>query len=663
MELCHPYRPWAVVVYTICIIALSSCNDDSLSPALAGDETVSGEIVISGDEQQWNVPLQEGAVVSARVEEGDFIVPFDDGSLYVERNDEGDVRHATLNITLSTGIVRRITLAQKPALAATRATSMRAFYRHHALGYSYDALGGEYSNPADIKCQVLNRAVVEQVAQKVKIPFIKVNYQSEAQFYNSVSTSLVRYAQNTNFTASVDADICLFQKSVKKSSSVFEDGQIETYILHNEEVIPKVEYSLSSTSLKRELLQYPQMLTASFRHAISDLHTTLAANPQDFRSIDLFLDAYGTHVVNYAALGAKLWVDVQVSTHRFNDVYRDTVVSKTALLCLFEKASATSKEQAAYAILKDNACRIEVLGGDLSLLDKYVSISVFDNSDVDADALSQWEHSIKFDENDISNSNVELFSIKVEPIWNYIVDPLVSRYVRTRILGDAAQMQELLGNRNFICTTMPAHPTQVTCRIGLQQHVITSNPAVVDIIAANRHVATVCRERVPEISKNEDVFVAYPIYEGHIKLSDGLCIYNGIVYSVDWRYGEFNVSKVGESGSDSIYMNGGLLSAGREEFVKYQLSHLILGMERPGGIGVDGGLSGEYVPTIKYFGHFYLQNKESYDNLPGWDYCKQEPAEKEGKYDSYFPAGNYSNRMVRRDDYIYNYNTKEIGYE
>ena len=65
MELCHPYRPWAVVVYTICIIALSSCNDDSLSPALAGDETVSGEIVISGDEQQWNVPLQEGAVVLA----------------------------------------------------------------------------------------------------------------------------------------------------------------------------------------------------------------------------------------------------------------------------------------------------------------------------------------------------------------------------------------------------------------------------------------------------------------------------------------------------------------------------------------------------------------------------------------------------------------------
>jgi hypothetical protein len=188
----------------------------------------------------------------------------------------------------------------------------------------------------------------------------------------------------------------------------------------------------------------------------------------------------------------------------------------------------------------------------------------------------------------------------------------------------------------------------------------------VDVIVSNRHVATICKEYVPEISPTEQVFVAYPIYEGRIKMTSGLCIYDGKVYHVDWSLNRFTVSEEEVDGvvPDSIYMNWGALSVNRYSASAYQTGHLIVGSERPGGIGIDGSLSGELRLVQKHFGHFYLDNTKKYDNLPEWTYTTTDPSEaSEADYSSYFTEGEFKNRMVRNDDYIYIWNQTEIGYE
>jgi hypothetical protein len=59
-----------------------------------------------------------------------------------------------------------------------------------------------------------------------------------------------------------------------------------------------------------------------------------------------------------------------------------------------------------------------------------------------------------------------------------------------------------------------------------------------------------------------------------------------------------------------------------------------------------------------------VTNHVSYDNLPGWTYTTSNPPEAdEADYSSYFKSGTYKKRMVRDDDYIYIWNSTEIGYE
>ena len=65
---------------------------------------------------------------------------------------------------------------------------------------------------------------------------------------------------------------------------------------------------------------------------------------------------------------------------------------------------------------------------------------------------------------------------------------------------------------------------------------------------------------------------------------------------------------------------------------------------------------------VKHFNHFYLKDKERYDNLPNWSWSTQQPHEA-ADFPDYFDATTWKDRMVRNDDYIYIWNTTEIGYE
>ena len=651
------------IAVVVCIALCCACSDELLDNGSAGEpgtEMPKNAIVLDAFGHDFTLPItEEMSVEDIEVIDGDFLLPIGKSTLYVEQNDDATYRTAHITMRMADGSERHLTLTQPPASRSSSSSMHRSFYRHHALGYSYDALGGEYCDLSSVRCQVLNRAVVDLVDSLELGHFIVVNYKHQMYAKSSVYTSVVDYLQHSNFYASGKAKILMYTGEALSSCSVFEDGTIDTYILHEERRIPCATYSMSIAAILSKIKKYPHLLTSSFRTALAKLSTT---DVDDWKSIDDFIATYGTHVVYATELGARIDVDIQVETKKFDQKFEEKAISEHAIATLFKTANSSDSEKRNYKILRDNRCKIDVLGGDLSELDAVMGMSLFSNENTTSSMFDEWMKSIYFDDDDLENSNVELTEMHVTPIWKLIPDSILAKRVEARVMSDAAIMQHLLGNRNLLNARFPYPMKSVTCRIGNDKRTF-NNPAVVDVIVAGRHVATICTEYVPEITAEEKVQVVYPIYEGRVKLTDGYCIYQGTAYEVDWRHNQFTVINLGKVESDgNLYLSCGALSATSYDNLTYQEGHPILGCERPGGIGVDGKLAGEMVKVEKYFGHFYLQgNTKKYTNLPGWDYSTANPAEAEN-YSDYFESG-YKNRMIRRDDYIYIYNTTEISYE
>jgi len=661
---------WTILALPLVAAGCHEEMDESvLLPAAgadAGANMPAGAIQISPLDQ--TLDLAEVAdtlnAVAFTSSDADFLMDLGQGRIYVEQNDDGQWRTANVTATRCDGTTVAITLAQPPASRAAEGEIHRNFYRHHGVGYSYEAVAGEYCNLNYVRCQLLNRAVIDKIEDETGEPFINVEYKSGMEASHSVSTSVVDYVQNSNFSADASLNLIIFEGSVSAACYAFEEGLEEKYILHDEQKYPKAHYTIDPSDIAFFTEKYPNLLTSSFRKSLKKLAATAS---DDYRAIDEFLEVYGTHLVYDVELGASISLDVQVDTHKFKDVENVGVLAGASLASLFKVHFEQHSEEKNYEVLRDSKCRVDVLGGDMTILDRILGMTTFSNDDIEIspEDLQKWATSIVFDDNDLEHSNVEMTSMAVLPIWYLVGDEQLAMRIESRVYSNAAELQKLLGNRNFINVKIPYSTKKYVCRVGNQKYTFT-NPDVTDIIASGRHVATICQEPIPPIAGNKKVPVIYPIYEGHVKLANGLCIHNNVVYTVRWDNDSLEVFNQGEIETTkydgNIYMNSGLLTPAKAEGLDYIEGHPIAGLERPGGIDIEGNLAGQPVRVVKYFGHFYLNNKTRYNNLPGWSYVNELPAEAE-YYPSFFSDNTWKDRMVRDNNYVYILNPTEIGYE
>jgi hypothetical protein len=250
-------------------------------------------VVIDGLDQTVALPLAgTGSVVGVEIEEGDFLTALPGGRLYAEQNDDGQWRQGTIRVKLSDGSSRRLTLGQR---AATRAEvqSQKSFYRHHAIGYSYDAVYGNYCDLKYVRCQVLNRAILEAVDTLEVNGIFNEEYLHDSYFSSSVSTSVVDYVQNCNFVANAEAKIAvILGGEVKGICHIFEDGTEDSYILHDERELPRARYTLQIGELQSLVQKYPSLLTSSFRKAVDKLAAT---NVDDWKAVDDFINIYARY--------------------------------------------------------------------------------------------------------------------------------------------------------------------------------------------------------------------------------------------------------------------------------------------------------------------------------------------------------------------------------
>lgn len=601
----------------------------------------------------YSFAIEGDKVRKIAIVKGDFINDLGNGSIYYEQNDNyNGTRYAEILVNYVSGR-DSLFIIEQPRVTRAEVSNGLQFYRHYGLGYSYDAVNGKYCNRNDFRCQIFNRVMLDSASIKEGEYYVTprpMNFiiDSESQLY----TSIVDYVQNTNFSADASAELIVFNGEIQAACSAFEDGIIETYIISHTESHSVAEYRLYD-GIKNVVGKYPQILTSSFRTAVDNL--------SDIASLDNFISTYGTHVVTHVKLGARLSLDIQVETKKFETIENKDLLLDAEIDYLFKVSKQKKEEEKNYQILKNTNCILDVKGGDVSIFDPIINLgNKFDPDQVSDEMLYNWRKSLPNNESELVDKAVDIFEMDVTPIWHFIDDKEKSEMVYNFVKRDITKIISKLDNRNFLSTNFEAHPKSVKCRIGNEIEEF-NNPETVEVIAANRHVATICKEYVPNITTKEKVYVAYPIYEGRIKMQEGLCLYDGCVYRVKWNNCKFSTEILNEDIiDDKIYMNYGSLSAQPKD-IDYQASHLILGCERPGGIGINGELSGEMCKIYKHFGHFYLDNKNKYDNLPGWSYSDCLP-EEANNYKDYFPNDTYSNRMVRNDDYIYQLNSTEVGY-
>ena len=526
------------------------------------------------------------------------------------------------------------------------------FRRNHGLGYSYNAVRGDYCNWKDIRCQVLNRYYVENLQDASGEKLIV----EDAARYSSVASefdySFRDYVANVAVETKQKVDLGLYEKEKRNRQYFLENGIQETfyYTLEEKEVMMETYVSYASV-----LARYPRnrnVFTESFRNAIEHLRLT----PDDnVAAVDSLINVWGTHVIVSAVLGGRLRVDLMNSMWRYSDKSSEDAWSTQEFLFAVEnKQNARVEEE--FVWLKDCRLMLQAWGGDQSHLTGLLGEHKPDGSRTfSLDGISAWRRSLVYNPADELHSNVELIDMEVVPIWEFaaLVDPWQAMRIKAAITQDAALMQKLLGDANFFNATFPIRYPSASCQ--WRKDTQTWEPftrtdsedalQVVNIESGGRYIATVCHEDID----GHDLWVCYPIYEGKVKLACGLGVENGSVFKVRWIGDTPTLTyQEGVTADDTFYITAGGVGVEPVEDVVYAQGRALPYIELSGGIQADGGYASEAFCVFREQGHFVLPVKASAcpENIVGWD--------------EYTTVAAGSWLFTRNPAYTYIYNANEI---
>lgn len=531
----------------------------------------------------------------------------------------------------------------------TRAQTQQLFLYDHAVGYSYNAMSGESYALKDVRCQIVNRAELDRLADVSKYYLYLVNKENKISGEGHVYNSFTDYVQNSNLKVGVGASISIIGVgSIKAEGSIFEDGNVDTYVVDTKRRISCGTYNLYADAITKLAETNPTVLTASFRDAVKQVAEAPESN---YRAcVDSFINTYGTHVVTKAEVGGKLDVLLQVEATKVKTQYfLEASLTADVLKGMFKAAVEGGISKEDYEYLQNSKCRISVVGGSVKYLDALTAMDSYKVGKIDNSNFDKWQSSVVFNPDDYSKDSTAVIDMKFTPIYDFVLDPVAKRRIRSAITGNVQDLIDLLGNRNLVNVSFPYTSTDLSCKLGGKQYTCES-PKVVDLIYAGRHVATICTERIDTIDATQDVRVVYPIYEGRIQMKNGFCAHGGRAYNVAWTGDECKVTDNGRTKDEGmIYVTAGKPSTEKYDNINYNTAHELPAIETNLPFNIDGSYNTNavYYSVEKKKGHFFLpasKGKGALTGIPNWTYDE-------------------ATGMMKRDDaYVYVYNPHELSY-
>lgn len=530
--------------------------------------------------------------------------------------------------------------------AAIDPTTLEDFRRTYGVGFSYDALYGEKCNMKDIHCQVIDYQAVKNSEKNYDEQLLRATKDNESTISTITSFSRSEYTQYVHAHADVDAKLIIVNGNAEGEVSFWEDGVVNKFFCESRYNAQAMSMRLEHRSIRQLIKEgKTELLTKNFREAVN----WLAKHPGD-EVVDSFIQRYGTHLVTQAKIGGSIVVTMRMSLDSVLSVSDVKMLGKLSVSDVLKLEGSSESYKKELSLMNEADCDVTVKGGDLSKIPNEMLHFTFGKHPNLNTFVTSWVSSLKYDFHSVQNSNMELIDMQVQPIWDYIPNADVANRIKKRVTGTASELIKEQGYQNGVSTEITL-PSSVTCKMGGTSATFNS-PAMVNVIAAGRYVASICRERVKAIDANNDVLVVYPIYDRQLNLSSGFCIHGGKAYTVRTSNDGHFVEEVGATSSTKVYMNLGVLSDVRYDNLTYQPSHNVIAYEWPYIIKQDGSVdsSQPYYLTYKNGLDFYLRDKNGSEQsgqleaIPNWSYDS-------GK-----------KRMVRNDDYRYYWNTKEVSY-
>ena len=401
--------------------------------------------------------------------------------------------------------------AESPAAFQwTRAQDMEThdlFLRNHGVGYSYDAVRGEYCNWQDIRCQVIDRASVEQLQRMTGQVLLTTTPMNTLRSTGKFEYSKRDYVANVSLNLKEEIDIGLYKGEKRKRQYFIEDGIEESFFYSLNEQILRANTTLSPANVRALYNDKNKwILTESFRGAIEHLGQS---TQQDYAAVDSFVNVWGTHVITEAWLGGSLRIDLMNYMWRWNDKSKTEEFTTEEFLQAVKSKDEHRSGTDEFQWIEHGRLNITARGGDQSVLTSLLGEHKADGTrDFSIDGVAKWRMSINYDPADELGSNVELVEMRVTPIWEFaeLVDPYVALRIKASVLQDAAVQQSLLGEMNFFNVSLPVACPSVTCSYREATGQWTpftrtdsdAEPMMANIVSGGRYVAVVCRETIDE---------------------------------------------------------------------------------------------------------------------------------------------------------------------
>ena len=529
---------------------------------------------------------------------------------------------------------------------ATHAT----FIRNFGVGYSYNAVKGEFCNWKDIRCQVVDRNYCDFLERTYGGKYYYYEPTSSVNHFSQFRWSQRDYVSQSHMSFREEVDLGFYNGTRQKEQYVVENGVEESfyYLLREEQLRYdlQLDYSSLLNSYRRGV---ESLLTSSFRDAVNHL---MLADPEDIAVVDSFVNVWGTHVIVEAFLGAKLDIELSNYVWRYKDTGYDHELTAEEFLGECEKKEE-ERQKDGFTWIEHSKLTINAKGGDQSTLTGLLGDYQFDGkATFSTEGIEKWRKSIHYDPNNELASNIEMVDMSVVPIWWFseYIDEDVADRVHAAIEQDVEMQRKLLGEKNFFSVKFPIRYPEATCQVQTQSGEWTTltrrdsgdEPQVVNIVSGGRVVATVCKEPVIENTHIQNdstdiwvtdttkvLWVAYPVYEGVVNQLCGVGVdEQKRVFDVQWLNGHRTLKRrKAYNGDDAVatgkyfYINLGQVDTEASDGVSYAPASAMAYYELSGGIQYDGNYRATPLPVMKEGADFIIRTDDpTLTNIVGFTY-------------------------------------------
>ena len=526
------------------------------------------------------------------------------------------------------------------------------FLRNFGVGYSYNAVRGSYCDWQDIRCQVLNRAMLLDMQNTTGDDILRTDQTQYENLQSSFQYSFRDYVSNVDLNLKEEVDLGLYNEQKRKRQFFIEDGVQESYFYtHNEKLILAHQF-VGWANVQTLYPMKQQMLTESFRNAIFHL---VEDDDYNVASVDSFVNVWGTHVIVEAWLGGVIHVDLMNNMWRWTALSKDSAWTTKEFLNIVAETESRRQTSNEYRWTEHSRLDILARGGDQQSLTALLGVHRYDGTrEFSTNGIDAWRNSLNYDPDNERDSNVELVDMKLLPIWEFaaLISPRAAQRIKANVLQDALLQQQLLGEKNFFAARFPIRYASASCQWrkdtgSWQQTTRTDDdtaPMILNIMSGGRYVATVCHE----VIDNKPMWVCYPIYEGRVKQACGLGVDDSNnVYQVRWIAGTVTVSPLAKvTESSEFYINNGEVGVDPMEGMTYPSYQALPYIALSGGVKPDGSYAATAYNVTKSGEDFLLMAPAGLTDIVGFTDTGR--------------SSDNNHIYKRNDNYVYIYNQNEI---